>query len=116
LYSPLGQKPAYPQYLAALRTSWNGYIKTVLQDAAPAGIICIGKGVRTALRDQLDALKIPWGTVPQPQARITAAESFKVFKALRLATQEPARVRSLTAAWAGMIPEPEVPPDAGTPG
>ena len=100
LYGPGGAKPSYPNYLKALAASWDGYVKDIIANVAPEGILCIGKGVRSALRDRLDALSLPWGAMPQPQARLSALEGQQVFRAMRAVSAEPGRVSELTQAWA----------------
>ncbi len=82
-----------------LQTSWNGYVRSVVHDASPEGILCIGFGVARALRSQLDELGVLWGVVPQPNARLLSTEHLCIFDAYRRVSNEPMEARDLCAKW-----------------
>jgi hypothetical protein len=99
LYIPGHPKPA-PQLIArALHASWDGYIRSVIAEATPQAILCIGLGVARALRSRLDRLGVPWAAVPQPNARLSAADHFRIFGMYRGVCAEPESVRTMRAAW-----------------
>lgn len=100
LYGPGGVKPTYKNYIGALEASWDGHVGPLICDTAPEGILCIGKGVRSALEGRLSKLSVPWGVIPQPQARLTAQEGLEVFRTLRAVTESPREVAALAERWA----------------
>jgi hypothetical protein len=82
-----------------LQTSWNCYVRSVIQDANPEGILCIGFGVARALKSQLDELGVLWGVVPQPNARLLSTEHLCISNAYRRVSNEPIRAHDLGAKW-----------------
>src|SRR5262249_44671072 len=83
LYTPARPKPNARIQEAAMHRSWDGYTGAVVAEAQPEAIICIGKGVQSILRSRLDRLRIPWITVPQPNARLSRSEHFAAFEIYR---------------------------------
>jgi hypothetical protein len=113
LYIPGRTKPS-PQFIArALHASWDGYVRSVIAEATPQAILCIGLGVARALRSRLDRLGIPWAPVPQPNARLSAADHFRVFGMYRRACEEPESVRTVRAAWGTAAVYPAVEANGG---
>jgi hypothetical protein len=86
-----------------LQTSWNCYVRSVIHEAKPEGILCIGFGVAKALKAELDklqsALGIKWGVVPQPNARLVSKEHLCIFDAYRRVTDKPKHARALSKKW-----------------
>jgi hypothetical protein len=102
LYIPGRAKPS-PQLIArALHVSWDGYICSVLVEAAPQAILCIGLGVARALQSRLDRLGVPWAAVPQPNARLSTADHFRIFDMYRRVCANPEFVRTIQGAWGGV--------------
>jgi hypothetical protein len=99
LYRPRQSKPPDALYRQVLQTSWEEHVRTVLQEAQPGGILCVGLGVATVLQSQLKKLGIPCGAVPQPNAHLPREEHSCIFKTYRRVAEEPARVLELTAKW-----------------
>lgn len=51
--------------------SWRGYVNDVIQEARPAHVICIGKGVANAVGKEIRAIMgNRYTVIPQPQARL----------------------------------------------
>jgi hypothetical protein len=98
LYQP-GKPRLSANYKQTLLTSWNGSIRPILEEAKPEGILCIGKNVARTLKSQLNDLGIPWGVVPQPQARLPRAEHLLILEACGRVSAEPTRAAALCARW-----------------
>jgi hypothetical protein len=80
LYTP-GQPGPTPEVMwACLTTSWDSYVRSIVEAATPARIVCIGRGVARHLGTRLTELGIPVTIVPQPNARLSAAEHLAVFR------------------------------------
>lgn len=80
LYIPGRPKPAAEIIQAALRISWDSYLRTVICDARPAHVVCIGRGVGREMRRRLrDSTGVAVTILPQPNARLSAAEHLDAF-------------------------------------
>ena len=98
LYTP-GQPKRPLQVLdKVVRASWDSYTRSVIANANPAAILCIGIGVAKALRSRLNELSIPWAAVPQPQARLSSEEHFRVFETYHRVSADPAQIHSVRSA------------------
>jgi hypothetical protein len=86
-----------------LQTSWNCYVRSVVQDANPEGILCIGFGVARALKTELDKLRsergIKWGVVKQPNAWLSSTEHLCIFDAYHRVSNKPKHARALSKKW-----------------
>jgi hypothetical protein len=98
LYQP-GKPKLSVNYKQTLLTSWNGSIRPILQEAKPHGILCIGKNVARTLKSQLNDLNVPWGAVPQPQARLPRNEHLCILDACGRVSAEPKRAPEFCAKW-----------------
>jgi len=88
LYEP-GQVKPPPKILAeCLRTSWDHNVGEVIKAAAPSQVVCIGKGVASALGDRLRAVSTRVTVVAQPNARLTAADHHQSFQTYYRAVRE----------------------------
>ena len=99
LYQQGQPKPSHQLRLQVIQKSWDGYVGRVVVDAAPEAVLCIGSDVARALRSRLDELGIPWGSVPQPQARLSAAARFQVFQTYHSVSRDPRSVRMVPRKW-----------------
>jgi hypothetical protein len=113
LYIPGRAKPSPQLIERALQASWDGYIRSVIAEATPQAILCIGLGVARTLRSRLDRLGIPWAPVPQPNARLSAADHFRVFGMYRRVCEEPESIRTVRAAWGAAAVYPAVEANGG---
>jgi hypothetical protein len=76
-----GQKPPNTVMVQALRTSWLGYTRQVIQEAAPEHVIVIGKGVAKSAEPELRLDMGPHYTVlAQPNAYLSAEQHLDNFK------------------------------------
>jgi hypothetical protein len=91
LYDRQIQKIDQTTCRAILLASWTGYLRYVLQSADPQGILCIGCGVATALQGELSRFGVPWGVVPQPQARLATAEHDAIFNIYYQVANDPSK-------------------------
>lgn len=83
LYAPGGKKPAPNLMAEAIRTSWAAHWRSQLSAAAPAHVVCVGKGVHAWLQTELRAVFGDRITViSQPNAHISRAERSKEMEAL----------------------------------
>ena len=94
LYTPQRSKPSPELYKKAMRGSWE-YIRKLIDEVAAEAILCIGKGVERALRQNLNELGIPWAAVAQPNAHLSAQEHLQLFAIYRSVCKEPHYVRSM---------------------
>jgi hypothetical protein len=94
LYRTPGKaKPPARLQEAVLDASWDSYVRGVVERAEPAAILCIGVSVARALRSRLDRLGVPWGGVPQPQARLSSAEHARIHAAYFAVCADPRHIR-----------------------
>lgn len=80
VYAPGQTKPSSNTLMACLRASWDHHVAGVVTTADPFHIVCIGRGVASALDDRLRTTGIPISVVPQPNARLSSAEHRKSFE------------------------------------
>ncbi len=80
LYFPGGPKPASATLEACLKVGWDSHVRTLVETAAPTHVVCIGRGVETALRARLSMTGVQVTTVPQPNARLSSAEHHESFR------------------------------------
>jgi hypothetical protein len=92
LYLPGQQKPAARVRETVIKTSWDAYTRSVVEEAAPSAILCIGAGVARALRPRLDRLGIPWAAVHQPQARLSSEEHARILATYSAVCDDPRRI------------------------
>ncbi len=103
LYTPGRPKPAAQVVHSVLQESWDSYIRSVIAEAAPEAILCIGLGVGRSLAFRLNQLGTPWAAVPQPQARLSSAAHFRIFETYRRVCADPAQIRFVPNAWDWML-------------
>ena len=63
-----------------LEICWEKYIANTISESNPKHIIIIGKGVSDILYAKLRNLRIPFTTIPQPQARGTSQWQLENYK------------------------------------
>jgi len=64
-----------PNMYSALRESWRTYTRNVVISAEPQHVICIGKGVASVVRNELERLfGDRFTTIAQPNAHLSSAE------------------------------------------
>ncbi|MDQ6704762.1 MAG: hypothetical protein M3Z85_02225 [Acidobacteriota bacterium] len=63
LYIPGKPKPLPPMREQLLQISWDKHVRSVLAEAAPEAVLCIGLGVANALRSRLEKLGTAWAAV-----------------------------------------------------
>jgi hypothetical protein len=81
LYLP-GRPKIDPRILeACLQVGWDHHVRGLVEAAAPSNVVCIGKGVARALRNRLADIGVAVTVVPQPNARLSAAEHHESFLA-----------------------------------
>jgi hypothetical protein len=81
LYTPGGLKPTPRTIRRCVEVGYERHVRRVLEEAAPATIICIGRGVGHILRDQLEATGASVEVLPQPNARLSASVHRDAFMA-----------------------------------
>jgi len=59
---------------------WDNHLANMINESQPKHIIVIGKGVENILSSELHKLKIPFATIPQPQARVKRQEQLENYK------------------------------------
>lgn len=68
-----GRKPATKLMAKALKASWHGYTKNILQNALPEHVIVIGKGVGKIVEPELiELVGNNYIVLPQPNAHLSA--------------------------------------------
>ena len=92
LYLPGQPKPASRLRKAVLQTSWDAYMKLVVEEATPSAVLCIGVGVARALGTRLDKIGVPWGTVHQPQAHLSSEEHSRILATYSAVCEDPRRI------------------------
>ena len=76
-----GKKSKHKLMTHALRTSWLGYTRQVLQDAAPEHVIIIGKGVAKSVEPELqEDMGTRYTVIAQPNAHLSAEQHQENFK------------------------------------
>ena len=93
LYIPGKDKPSAKSIETALHASWDGYIGSILEDAKPKAVLCIGFGVAQRMHERIDKLGIPWGAVPQPNARLSSSEHLDIYKTYHAVCNDPQNIR-----------------------
>ena len=99
LYRSHGPKLRGALYKQVLKTSWKEYVQAAVQEAKPEGVLCIGFGVAEALEYELKQLGIPFGRLPQPNARLSSKEHLSIFQKYHQVAERPASVSDLCAKW-----------------
>lgn len=99
LYQQGQPKPSHQLRVQVIQTSWDRYVGPAVVDAAPEAILCIGVGVARTLKSRLNELGIPWGCVPQPQARLSPSQRFQVFATYHAVSRDPSSVRKVSREW-----------------
>lgn len=99
LYRQGQSKPPQQVRERVLRKSWDDYIRSVLREASPDAILCVGLGVGRALESRLNQLGVPWDAVPQPQARLSSAERFEIFETYFRLSDDPSGIQRLGRRW-----------------
>ncbi len=81
LYRPGRRKPRARQIREAIVASWDSYVADVVAEARSEHIVLIGKGVAGSIQTRLsNAQRGIMTVVPQPQARLSRAESLEVHR------------------------------------
>ena len=96
LYIPGQRKPSINLIEAALTTSWDTYVGAALRTASPQAILVVGFSVARILRQRLNRLGIPWGAVPQPNARLSSQDHFAIYADYCRVCRRPETVSSLS--------------------
>lgn len=63
-----------------IKTSWECYIRSIIAQARPDHIICIGKRVAEVLERDIRTLVNSYTVVAQPNAFLTAEEAMSIFR------------------------------------
>jgi hypothetical protein len=92
LYTPGRRKPGRRVIEAVLHACWDTYVKSELETFGPEAILVIGHTVAQHLRTRLDALGVPWARVPAPNARLSAAEHFRIFDSYYRVCHDPGEI------------------------
>jgi hypothetical protein len=88
LYLPRRPKPAPVLVERCLQVSWDHYVGPIVQDAAPAHIVCIGIGVGRALESRLAKTATRVTILPQPNARLSSAEHLQALQTYHRVVQQ----------------------------
>jgi hypothetical protein len=95
LYRPGQPRPSTTLYESVLLTCWENHVEAVIREARPEGILCIGLRVARTLKSRLGRLEIPWGAVPQPNARLSREKHFEIFSVYHQIAKDPNRLSDL---------------------
>lgn len=74
LYGPGGAKPRPGTIREAIDVGYELHVRHAVEAAAPSEIVCVGRGVGDVLATRLRRIGATVTVVPQPNARLTAAE------------------------------------------
>jgi hypothetical protein len=99
LYFPGGKKPPQSLIGRALVSSWQGYTRSVIEEAAPKAILCIGLGVAHALKDRLDDFGTPWAELPQPNAHLPTNVHLRTFAEYNRVCADPGEIIKIRSRW-----------------
>jgi hypothetical protein len=103
LYQRGSPKPRTTLYNQVLKSSWKEYVCSLIEEARPDGILCVGFAVARALKTELDKLRsergIKWGVVKQPNARLSSTEHLCIFDAYHRVSNKPKHARALSKKW-----------------
>jgi len=76
-----GKKPEYKTMLSAIRQSWHGYVRGIIEAAAPEHIICVGKTISDLLENEIkEVAGSHYTTVCQPNAHLSAEQHMKNYQ------------------------------------
>lgn len=75
-----GNKPKSAIMRKVIRTSWENYTQSVVTDAHPEAIICIGSGVFRVLENDLKRVCDEVYPIEQPNARLSSEEHLKNYQ------------------------------------
>jgi hypothetical protein len=76
-----GKKPEYKIMLSAIRESWEGYVRSVIEEAAPEHIICVGKAVSNLLEKEIsEVVGGRYSTVCQPNAHLSSEHHMRNYE------------------------------------
>jgi len=76
-----GKKPERKTMLSAIKQSWQGYVRGVMEEAAPEHIICVGKAVSNLLEKEIKALVGRcYTTVCQPNAHLSSEHHMRNYE------------------------------------
>lgn len=95
LYLPGRPKPAARLRESVLQASWDSYTCSVVTEAEPDAVLCIGVGVMRALGTRLERLGIPWSGVHQPQAHLSADEHARILETYAVVCADPRTVKNV---------------------
>lgn len=95
LYLPGHPKPPARVREAVLQSSWDGYVRGIVEAAAPEAILCIGVGVVRSLRTRLDRLGIGWAGVHQPQAHLSSDDHDAIHRIYGAVCADPRQIDSV---------------------
>jgi hypothetical protein len=97
LYRPEQSPLTAKQKMSALRASWDGYVRAVVEAVEPEAVLCIGIGVVRCLRERLDQLGIRWAGVPQPQAHLSRDKHAAIHEVYSAVCADPTEIRNVPA-------------------
>ncbi len=97
LYTPGRGKPSLDIVAATIRASWDAHVGDEIRVAKPEAILVVGYVTAHFLRTRLDELAVPWAPIPQPNARLSSAEHFRVFDAYHRVSSDPKQIGAVRA-------------------
>ncbi len=76
-----GEKPDYKTMLSAIWQSWKGYVRGIIEEAAPEHIICVGKAVFNLLEREIkEVVGRRYSTICQPNARLSSEDHMRNYE------------------------------------
>jgi hypothetical protein len=76
-----GKKPENKIMLSAIRQSWEGYVRGVIEETAPEHIICVGKAVSNLLEKEIKkVVGRHCTTVCQPNAHLSSEDHMRNYE------------------------------------
>ena len=76
-----GKKPEYRSMLSAIRQSWQGYVRGIIEEAAPEHVICVGKVVSNLLEKEVkEVVGSRYTTVCQPNAHLSSEHHMRNYE------------------------------------
>lgn len=76
-----GKKPKYQTMLSAIRQSWQGYVRGIIEEVAPEHIIFVGKAVSNLLEKEVKELVGKrYTTIFQPNAHLSSEHHMRNYE------------------------------------
>jgi hypothetical protein len=76
-----GKKPGYKTMESVIEQSWQGYVRGVIEEAAPEHIICVGKVVSNLLEGEIKKMVgSHYTTLYQPNAYLSSEHHMRSYK------------------------------------